>query len=90
VICQPLRVLDLVDESHSKQLIDLFTDEVFLLHGLPPRFLLHRSCVGTDLQCVFNHLPRDPEHLRWFPGKYIDISSEENQECELLFITKAL
>jgi hypothetical protein len=34
---------------------------------------------------VLNHLPRDPEHLRWLPGKHIDISPEHGDEREFLF-----
>jgi hypothetical protein len=34
---------------------------------------------------MVNHLPRDPRHFRWLPGKHIDISLEEGDEREFLF-----
>jgi hypothetical protein len=60
-------------------------DEVLPLNGLLPGPLLDWSGVGVYLQMVLTHLPRDPRHLRWLPGKHIDISLEEGDECEFLF-----
>jgi hypothetical protein len=37
---------------------------------------------------VLNHLPRNPWHLRRLPGKHIDISLNEDDERELLFVTQ--
>jgi hypothetical protein len=37
---------------------------------------------------VLNHLPRNPWHLRWLPGKHIDISLNEDDEREFLFVTQ--
>jgi hypothetical protein len=34
---------------------------------------------------VLNHLPWDPRHLRWLPGKHVYISPEEEDEHEFLF-----
>jgi hypothetical protein len=34
---------------------------------------------------VLNHLPWDSRHLRWLPGKHIDISPEEGDERGFLF-----
>jgi hypothetical protein len=34
---------------------------------------------------VFNHLPRDPRHLRWFPCENGDICPKEGNEREFLF-----
>jgi hypothetical protein len=69
----------------SSSIFDLFTDEVLPLNGLLLGPLLDRSGIGVDLQMVLNHLPRDPRHLRWLPGKHIDISPEEGDEREFLF-----
>jgi hypothetical protein len=78
-------VVDLPDEASVEQLFDVFTDEVLPLNGLLPGPLLDRPSVGVDLQMMLNHLPRDPRHLRWLPGKHIDISLEEGDEREFLF-----
>jgi hypothetical protein len=78
-------VVDLLYEAGVEQLFDLFMDKVLRLNGLLPGPLLDRSGVGVDLQMVLNHLPRDPRHLRWLPGKHIDISPEEGDELEFLF-----
>jgi hypothetical protein len=80
-----MRVVDLSYEAGVKQLLDFFTDEVLPLNGLLPGFLLDRSTIGVDLHMVFNHIPRDPRHLRWFPGKHVDVSSEEGDENEFQF-----
>jgi hypothetical protein len=82
---QPMRVVDLSYEADVKQLLDFFTDEVLPLNGLLPGFLLDRSSIGVDLHMVFNHIPRDPRHLRWLPGKHVDVSSEEGDENEFQF-----
>jgi hypothetical protein len=58
------------------------------LNGLLPEPLLDRSDVGVDLQMVLNHLPRDPRHLRWLPGKYTDISPKEGDERKFLFVVQ--
>jgi hypothetical protein len=78
-------VVDLPYEASVKQLIDLFTDEVLSLNGLLLGPLLDRSGIRVDLQMVLNHLPRDPGHLRQLPGKHVNISVEEGDECEFLF-----
>jgi hypothetical protein len=80
--------VDLPYEASVEQLFDLFTDEVLLLNGLLSRPLLDRSSVRVDLQMMLNHLPRDPRHLRWLPGKHIDISLEEGDEREFLFVVQ--
>jgi hypothetical protein len=80
--------VDLSYEASVEQLFDLFTDEVLLLNGLLSGPLLDRSSVRVDLQMMLNHLPRDPRHLRWLPGKHIDISLEESDEREFLFIVQ--
>jgi hypothetical protein len=82
---QPMRVVDLSYEAGVKQLLDFFTDEVLPLNGLLPGFLLDRSSIGVDLHMVLNHIPRDPRHLRWLPGKHVDVSSEEGDEHEFQF-----
>jgi hypothetical protein len=87
-IGQPPGVVDLLYEASIEQLFDLFTDEVLSLNGLLPGPLLDRSGVRVDLQMVLNHLPRDPRHLRWLPGKHIDISPEEGDEREFLFVVQ--
>jgi hypothetical protein len=81
-------VVDLLYEASIEQLFDLFTDEVLSLNGLLLGPLLDRSGVGVDLQMVLNHLPRDPRHLRWLLGKHIDISLEEGDEREFLFVVQ--
>jgi hypothetical protein len=78
-------VVDLPYEASVEQLLDFFTDEVLPLNRLLLGPLLDQSGIGVDLQMVFNHLPRDPRHLRRLPGKYVDISSEEGDEREFLF-----
>jgi hypothetical protein len=78
-------VVDLPDEASVEQLFDLFTDEVLPLNGLLLGPLLDRPDVRVDLQMMLNPLPRDPRHLRWLPGKHIDISPEEGDEREFLF-----
>jgi hypothetical protein len=78
-------VVDLPDEANIKQLLNLLSDEILLLNGLLPGLLLDRPTVKVDLQMVLNHLPGDPRHLRWLPGKYIHISPEEGDEREFLF-----
>jgi hypothetical protein len=85
---QPPWVVDLLNESSIKQLLDFFTDEVLPLDGLLPRLLLHQPGVGVDLQIVLNNLPRDPGHLRRLPGKHVNIISEEGDEREFLFVTQ--
>jgi hypothetical protein len=60
-------------------------DEVLPLNGLLLGPLLDWPGVGVDLQMVLNHLPRDPRHLRWLPGKHVDIILEEGDEREFLF-----
>jgi hypothetical protein len=84
-IGQPPGVADLPYEASVEQLFDLFMDKVLPLNGLLLGPLLDRSSVGVDLQMMLNHLPRDPRHLRWLPGKHIDISLEEGDEHEFLF-----
>jgi hypothetical protein len=79
-------VVDLPYEAIVEQLFDFFTNKVLPLNGLLPGPLLDRSGVGVDLQMVLNHLPRDPKHLRRLPGKHIDISPEEGDEHEFLFV----
>jgi hypothetical protein len=37
---------------------------------------------------VLNHLPGDPRHLRWLPGKHAHISLEEGGEREFLFVVQ--
>ena len=69
-----------------EQLFYLLPDKILPLHGLLPRLLLHRPRVGADLQAVLNHLPRDPGHVGWLPDKDVDISPEEGDEREFLFI----
>jgi hypothetical protein len=78
-------VVDLLYEASIEQLLDFFTDDVLPLNGLLPGPLLDRSGVGVDLHMMLNHLPRDPRHLRWLPGKHVNISSEEGDEREFLF-----
>jgi hypothetical protein len=78
-------VVDLPYEASVEQLFDLFTDEILPLNGLLSGPLLDRPGVGVDLQMVLNHLPRDPMHLRWLPGKHIVISLEEGNKREFLF-----
>jgi hypothetical protein len=78
-------VVDLPDEASIEQLFDLFTDEVLLLNGLLLGPLLDWPGIGVDLQMMLNHLPRDPRHLRWLPGKHINISLEEGGKREFLF-----
>jgi hypothetical protein len=77
--------MDLPYEAGVEQLFDLFTDEVLPLNILLSGPRLERSGVGVDLQMLLNHLPRDPRHLRWLPGKHIDIILEEGDEREFLF-----
>jgi hypothetical protein len=82
---QPLRVVDLSYEASIEQPFDFFTDEVLPLNGLLPGLLLDWPSVGVDLQMVLDHLPRNPRHLRWLPGKHVDVSPEEGDELEFLF-----
>jgi hypothetical protein len=84
-IGQPPGVMDLLYEASVEQLFDLFTDEILPLNVLLMGPLLDWSGIGVDLQIVLNHLPRDPRHLRWLPGKHIGISPEEGDEREFLF-----
>jgi hypothetical protein len=78
-------VVDLPYKASVDQFLDFFTDDVLLLNRLLLGPLLDWSSIGVDLHTVFNHLPRDPGHLRRLPGKHIDINSEEGDECEFLF-----
>jgi hypothetical protein len=39
---------------------------------------------------VLNHLPGDPRHLRWLPGKHAHIGPEEGGEREFLFVVQIL
>jgi hypothetical protein len=70
---QPPRVVDLPYEASIEQLFDFFMDEVLPLNGLLLGLLLDRPGVWVDLQMVLNHLPRDLGHLRWLPGKHVDV-----------------
>jgi hypothetical protein len=70
-------VVHLLYEASVEQLLNFFMDEVLPLNGLLPGPLLDWSGVRVNLQMVLNHLPRDPRHLRWLPGKHVDISLEE-------------
>jgi hypothetical protein len=78
-------VVELPYEASVEQLFDFFMDEVLPLNGLLPGPLLDRSGVGVDLQMVLNHLPWDPRHLRWLPGKHVDISPKEGDERKFRF-----
>jgi hypothetical protein len=78
-------VVDLPYEASVEQLLDFFMDEVLPLNGLLLVPLLDWSGVEVNLQMVLNQLPRDPRHLRWLPGKHVDISLEEGDEREFLF-----
>jgi hypothetical protein len=89
-IGQPPGVVDLPYEASVEQLFDLFMDEVLPLNRLLLGPLLDRSSIGVDLQMMLNHLPRDPRHLRWLPGKHIDISPEEGDEHEFLFAVQII
>jgi hypothetical protein len=72
-------------EASIEQLLDFLMDEVLPLNGLLLGPLLDWPGVGVDLQMVLNHLPRDPRHLRWLPGKHVDTILEEGDEREFLF-----
>jgi hypothetical protein len=37
---------------------------------------------------VLNHLPRNPGHLRWFPGEHVNICPEELDEHAFLFLSQ--
>jgi hypothetical protein len=87
-IDQPPIVVDLPYEASVEQLLDFFTDEVLPLNGLLSWPLLDWSGVGVNLQIMLNHLFRDPRHLRWLPGKHVDISLEEGDEREFLFVVQ--
>jgi hypothetical protein len=39
---------------------------------------------------VLNHLPGDPEHLRWFPGEHVDVCPEEAMSAFSYFSPKFL
>jgi hypothetical protein len=80
--------MDLFDEIGVQQLPNLLTDEVLLLHGLPPRLLAYRLGVRIDLQMVLNHLPRDPRHLRRLPSEHVSICPEEGDKREFLFLSQ--
>jgi hypothetical protein len=82
---QPPWVVDLPDEVSIKQLLNLLSDKILSLNGLLLGLLLDRSGIRVDLQMVLNHLPGDPRHLRWLPGKHVHISPEEGDEREFLF-----
>jgi hypothetical protein len=82
---QPPWMVDLPDEANAKQIFDLFIDEVLPLNGLLLGLLLYWIGVRVDLQMVVNHLPWDPRHLRWLPGKHTYISPEEGDEHEFQF-----
>jgi hypothetical protein len=82
---QPPRVVDLPNEADVEQLLDFFMYKVLPLNRLLSGPLLDQSGVGVDFQIVFNHLPKDPGHLRRLPSKHIDISPEEADEREFLF-----
>jgi hypothetical protein len=82
-------VVHLLYEASVEQLLNFFTDEVLLLSGLLPGPLLDWSSIGVNLQMVLNHLPRDPRHLRWLPGKHVDISLEQGDYHEFLFAVQS-
>jgi hypothetical protein len=88
MIGQPSRVVDLPYDASVEQLLDFFTDGVLLLNKLLLRPLLDWSGVGVNLQMVLNHLHGDPRHLRWLPGKHVDISLEDGDEREFLFVVQ--
>jgi hypothetical protein len=79
-------VVELPYEADVEQLHDFFIDEILPLNRLLLGPLLDQSGVRVDLQMVLNHLPRDPTHLQWLPGKHIDISPKECDENKLLFV----
>jgi hypothetical protein len=83
---QPSWVVDLPYEANVEQLLDFFTNKVLLLNGLLPGLLLHWPGIRVDLQMVLNHLPRYLEHLRWLPGKHVNIVPVEGDKREFLFI----
>jgi hypothetical protein len=78
--------MDLFDEASVQQLLDLLTNEILPLNGLSPRLLTHRFGIRVDLQMVFDHLPGDPRHLRWFPCEYVGLCLEEGNERDFLFL----
>jgi hypothetical protein len=57
--------------------------------GQPPGLadLQYEASIEVNLQMVLNHLPRDPEHLRWLSGKHVNIILEECDERGFLFIS---
>jgi hypothetical protein len=59
-----------------------------LLNRLLPGLLLDRSGVKVDFQIVLNHLPRDLRNLGRLPGKHVNISPEEGDEREFLFVVQ--
>jgi hypothetical protein len=81
-------VVDLLYEASVEQLLEFFMDKVLLLNGLLLGLLLHQPGVGVDLQMVLNPLPRDPWHLRWLPGKHINIIPEQGDKREFLFVAQ--
>jgi hypothetical protein len=81
-------VVDLPYEACVEQLLYFFMDEVLPLNRLLLGLLLYRPGIRVDLQMVLNHLPRDPEHLSWLPGKHVNIILEEGDEHEFLFVAQ--
>jgi hypothetical protein len=80
--------MDFLDEASVEELADLLSDEVLPLHRLLPWLLSYRLGVWVDLQMVLNHLPRDPRHLRRFPGEHVYICPEESDERVFLFLSQ--
>ena len=78
--------MDFTDEAGVGELINLEVDEVLPLDGLLADFLLDRSGARKDLQSMLNHIPWDPRHVGRLPGKHVDVSPEECDEREFLFV----
>jgi hypothetical protein len=81
----PPWVVDLLDETSVKQLLNIFSDKVLSLYVLLSKLLLDWFGIEVDLHMVLNHLHGDPRHLRRLPGKHIYIILEEGDEHEFLF-----
>ena len=85
-VCEPLRVLDFLDETRCEELGDLLSDCSTLLLVKASQVLLHELGTRLNVKGVLGDLPRDAQQLLF--GKDIPVGAEEVGERASLFVSQ--